>query len=423
MTPPRDINIVILGGGFAGVYATLDLERALRNVPRAHITLISNDNFFMFTPFLHEIAVGRIETRHIAYPIRQMRGAKKFEFILAEVESIDLAHRTVTTNHGTVCYDYLIIALGSVADTTDLPPGDQKVFVLKDLHDGVMIRNHIIKRFEEADAEPDPRKHVGLLTFVVAGGGYTGVQMVAEISDFVWHTLIKHYPRIDPHSVRVVLVQDSSKILADMDPRLSVIAFKVIRKIGVEVLLKSRITGIGETSVTINGETAIPASTVIWSAGVRANPVVEQLRAARDELGRVRVDAFLGVAGLKGVYAIGDNAHFKEPVSGEIVPPRAHIAVRQAKRAARNIVADIYGRPRQPYRYKYMGEVVSLGSGSAVAKLYFIRLHGFVARVFWLVAYLSIMKGYYNRTRVLLDWFLAVVFGRDTTLVRLERLK
>lgn len=419
----KSANIVVLGGGFGGVYTTLYLEKALKNEPRVNITLTSNDNFFMFTPLLHEVAVGRVETRHIAYPIRQLRGKKKFRFILATVESIDLAGRTVGTNHGTVCYDYLVLSLGSTTDTSALPEGGQRVLTLKDLHDGITVRNHIIRKFENADAEPDPRRHPQLLTFVVAGGGYTGVQMAAEISDFVWGTLIRHYPRIARDSVRVLLVQESSKILGEMDPGLSAIAVKVIKQRGVEIRFNSRITQVGETFVKVNDTEIVPTSTIIWSAGVRANKLVSELPVARDEIGRVIVDRYLELPGFPGVYAIGDNAHFQEPLTGEILPPRAHIAVRQAKRAAGNIVAAIRGEPQKAYRYKYMGEIVSLGSGSAVARIYFLRLHGFIARVIWLIAYLSIMKGYYNRTRVWLDWFLALIFGRDTTLLRIERLR
>ncbi|MBI4330273.1 MAG: NAD(P)/FAD-dependent oxidoreductase [Chloroflexi bacterium] len=423
MTNSGKIKIVVLGGGFAGVYATLHLERALRKDPRVAITLVSNDNFFMFTPFLHEVAVGRIETRHIAYPIRMLRGNRRFDFVLATVESIDLAGHTVATDRGALSYDYLVIALGSTTDTSGLPEGGQRVLMLKDLHDGITVRNHIIRKFENADSERGSTTHSRLLTFVVAGGGYTGVQMVAEISSFAWKTLLRHYPRISPDSIRVVLVQESSRILSDLDPRLSAIALKVVRRQGVEIMFNSRITDLGETYVRINGAQTLPTETVIWSTGVRASPVVSALPIAADEMGRAIVDRYLGLPGYPGVFAIGDNAHFKEPVTGEVLPPRAHIAVRQAKRVASNIVASIRGRPQRPYRYKYTGEIVSLGPGSAVARLYFLRLHGFAARVLWLVAYLSIMKGYYNRTRVLLDWFLSLVFGRDTTLLRLERLK
>ncbi len=414
-------NILVLGGGFAGVYTTLHLERALRNEPGVNITLVSNENFFMFTSFLHEVAVGRIETRHIAYPIRRLRGSKRFNFILASVESIDLAGRTVITDHGRLSYDYLVIALGSTTDMTTLPEAGQRVLVLKDLHDGIMVRNHIIRQFENADAEPDPRLREPLLTFVVAGGGHTGVQMVAEVASFVRKTLPKHYPGISPGAIRVLLVQQGPAILSEMDPALAAAALKAITRQGVEVMFNSRITHIGDSWVRINETEVTPARTVIWLTGVVANSVVSGLPVARDETGRLIVDRNLGLPGFPGVFAVGDNAHLR--VGGEVLPPRAHIAVRQAKCAARNIVADIRGRPRTAFNYNNMGEIVSLGAGSAVAKLYFLRLHGFAARVLWLIAYLTIMKGYYNRTRVLMDWFLALVFGRDTTLLRIERLK
>ncbi len=409
-------RVLILGGGFGGVYTALHLEGALRKQP-VDITLVSRENFFLFTPLLHEVATGGIETRHIAYPIRSLRGKRRFSFIQAEVEAVDLEEKMVRTDRGLLPYDYLVLALGSVTDTRQLPATAPHVFTLKTLNDGMVIRNHLISLFEEADANPGEE---GPLTFVVAGGGATGVQFIAEMRDFIFRFLLKNYPRVDPKKVRLLLVQNQDRLLEDMHPSLAAYALSVLRKKGIEVWLGSKVTRVLPGAVEINGEEIIPTRTLVWTAGVRASPVVEALPVEKDSLGRVKVNRYLEVPGFPGVYALGDNASFINPATGSPLPARAHIAVRQPRVVARNILADLFGGRKRPCPVPWMAQTVSLGSRGAGMELLGLRLFGLPARFLWLVSYLLLVPSVYVRTRVLLDWLLALIFGRDTTLIRLR---
>ncbi|MCL4535026.1 MAG: FAD-dependent oxidoreductase [Bacteroidetes bacterium] len=415
---PHEKRVLVLGGGFAGVYTTLHLERALGRRPDISISLVSDENFFLFTPLLHEVATGGIETRHIALPIRRLRGKRLFSFVQAEVLSVDLASRTVHTSRGDMQYDVLVLALGSVTDRRALPGPDSRVFTLKTLRDGIVLRNHVIRMFEAASAmEGDPAP---LVTFVVVGGGTIGVQLVAELRDFIYGSLLKEYTKISPESVRVILTQSDERILPEIDPELSSIARRVLEKQGVEVLTGTQVTRVRPNCVELNCGRVISTHTVVWAPGIVASPVVAALPVEKDAIHRVIVNEYLEVPSYPGVYALGDNAHFDDERMGQPLPPTAHIAVRQPKVVAANIVAELEGRPKQPYRYRHMGQIIALGPRSAVAEIYGFRTHGFLTRLVRMVAYSAVMMGRYNRIRVFTDWLLGLFFGRDSTLLRVR---
>ncbi|MDO8472258.1 MAG: NAD(P)/FAD-dependent oxidoreductase [Dehalococcoidia bacterium] len=414
-------NIVVLGGGFAGVYSVIRLEKALRNDKDVRITLVSNENFFLYTPMLHEVATGGIETRHIAYPIRVLRKDKAFDFHMGNVSRVDLANRKVILDSGALDYDYLVLAMGATTNMSAIPNKSGNIFTLKNLLDGVMIRNHIIRMFEEADAEDDPKRQKQMLTFVVVGAGYTGVQLAADIQNFVSRCLLKGYPHIDPAMVRVMLIGDKGHILSGQDNKLSEASMKILRKQGVHIRLNSRVTRVWDHGMELNHSEMEPTETVIWAAGIVANPVVAALPVNKDELGRVVVDQFLRVPEQPGVYALGDNAHFADPLTGAVLPPRAHFAVRQPRVVVANLLADLRGGASIAYRYQEASELVSLGPRNAAMNLFGLHMSGLIPRFIWLVGYLSIMMGPYNRTRVLMDWFLGLIYDRDTTLLDVKR--
>ncbi|MDO8491018.1 MAG: FAD-dependent oxidoreductase [Dehalococcoidia bacterium] len=414
-------RILILGSGFGGTYTLRNLVHSLNRNENAQITMVSNENFFLFLPLLHEVAMGRIETRHIAYPIRRLHWRDRFEFVLADVEKIDLSSRKVLTSSGTLDFDYLVLALGSTTHVPDLGSVGNNVFTLKTLRDSMLIRNHIIGVFERASLERDPERRRQLLTFVVSGGGYTGIQLVTELRDFIFRSLLRFYKTVDPSEIKVILVEAERKIVAELHTKLGAYVMKHLQQTGIEVRLRSKVSRVTEQGLEINGTEIVPMSTLIWVAGVVANPRVAELDAETDAQGRVMVNEYLEVPGFPGVYAVGDCAHFEDPRSGQPIPPRAHTAVRQAKVVAHNILAEIRGRDKKSYRYANTAEIVSLGASKAVFRFYGLRLYGLAARLIWLVAYASLITGTYNRIRILLDWLLSSLFGRDITLLKLGK--
>lgn len=416
-------KVLILGSGFGGTYTLRNLVPALNRNENVETTMVSDENFFLFAPLLHEVAMGGIETRHIAYPIRKLHWRDRFNFIQARVEKIDLKARQVITTGGILGFDYLVVALGGITLMPESGPTETKenIFALKTIRDSMLIRNHIIGVFEQASTERDPERLKQLLTFVISGAGYTGVQIATELSDFARKTLIKLYRTIDRGSIRIILVEAESKIVAELHTKLGAYAMKQLKFMGIEVRLRSRVTGVWKDHVEINAKERVPANTVIWVAGAVANPVVAELNVPRDKIGRVLVNEYMEVPGFPGVYVVGDCAHFKDRKSREPIPPRAHTGVRQAKIAANNILADIRGRDKKPYRYSNPVEMVSLGASKAMFRYRGLRLYGFAARLIWFGAYSLLITGTYNRIRIIIDWLLSTLFGRDTTFLRLMK--
>jgi len=244
--------------------------------------------------------------------------------------------------------------------------------------------------------------------------------LVTELRDFVYRSLFRLYKAVNPDDVRVILVEAEPKIVAELHRSLGAYIMNQMQRMGIEVRLRSRVTRVREDHVEINDED-VPASTLIWVAGVIANPRIAELDIGNDSVGRVPVNEYLEVSGFPDVYAVGDCARFEDPLSGKPIPPRAHTAVRQARIVAHNILADIRGRDKKPYHYSNTSEVVSLGASKAVFRFRGLRLHGFPARLIWLAGYSLLITGTYNRVRVIMDWLLSLIFGRDTTLVKLKR--
>jgi len=415
-------KVLILGSGFGGAYVLRYLVRSLNKAENVETTMISNENFFLFSPLLHEVAMGGVETRHIAYPIRRLQWRDRFNFVQTDVQKVDLQERRVVTAAGTYTFDYLVMALGSVSLLPEFNESQRGiVFTLKTLHDSMIMRNHIISVFEQASREPDDERRRQLLTFVVCGAGYTGVQVVTELSDFVHRTLMRFYKAIGRDAVRIILVETEPKIVADLHTRLGRYIMNHIKAAGIEVRLRSHVTTVSESGIEINGEEKVPSATLIWVAGVMANPVIAALNTPRDSLGRVVVNEYLELPDIPSIYAVGDCAHFEDEATGHAVPPRAHIAVRQAKIAAKNILADIRGYEKTPYRYSQNSEIVSLGASRAVFRFGNLRIYGFPAKLIWLAAYSLLVTGSYNRLRIINDWILSRMFGRDTTFLNLSR--
>jgi len=418
MNPKR---IVIIGGGFAGTAIALRLERLFRGDASLEITLLDSENFFTFTPLLPEVPSGSIQPKHIVFPLRAL--LQRTRVCQASVNAIDVDRRTVTAAHCGACgdfmlpFDHLVLALGSVPNFFGLPGVAEHALTIKSLADATQLHAHVIDKLEHADLQPDPAVRRRMLTFVVAGGGFAGVETIAELNDFV-RGAGRYYPHIQPEEIRLVLIHSGDRILPEVSASLSRYALEKLRSRGVEVLLNTRVKACAPHSVTINDGATLDAHTFVWAAGTAPNPVLELVQVARSKSGRVAVDANLAARDRSCIWAVGDSACVPDIVSGGDCPPTAQFALRQGRRLADNIAAVIRGHEPQPFRFKAIGLLAGLGRRSAVAEIFGFRFSGFLAWWLWRTIYLLKLPGFERKLRVAIDWTLDLFFPRDIVYLR-----
>jgi NADH:ubiquinone reductase (H+-translocating) len=413
---PGGKRVVILGAGFGGLTTAMALARLVRDgTAAADITLVDRINVHLFTPMLYQVATGLVEPGNIAYPVRAIARRHGFNFREAEVSAIDLDRRRVVCDDGELSYDALVLALGSTTNYFGNASVQVHAASLKTLRDAVHIRNRLLDAFERADVESDPEARRRWLTFVVVGGGATGVELIGSMHSLVTHGMRLDYPSIDPSEVRLVLAEASPGILGGMDPWMGETALRHLRAKGIEVSLGNLVTEVSDDGVRFKDGTFIPSRTVVWAAGVRPAPLTAELPVEKGRDGRILVDEYLQVKGRPGVYALGDCAWF--PVQGDDgkpAPPNAQTAVREATVVAHNVAAELHGGARQRYEYANEGSLVALGQGDGVADLRGFKVEGFPAWLIWRSFYLSELMGFKNRLGVLVDWFSAYFVQRDT---------
>ncbi len=410
-------RIVVLGGGFAGIPTAHRLSRLLRGDAAFQITLVSEHNYFLFTPMLAEAATGAVEIRHILRPIRPFCKMTGIAFHQSAVEAIDLVAKRVrirpprSGHERLIPYDRLVVALGSVSKFMGLPGVAEHALPLKDVGDAIRIRNHVIEMFEQADIEEDPDRKAALLTFVTVGGGHAGVEIATALQDLMHRTLLKHYNNIRPSELRQVLV--APDILGHRNPPLANLVLDEIHRKGIEARLGPSVTGASAEAVCLSDGQRIPTHTLIWTAGVTAHPVVAGLPCERDRSGRILVNEYFEVPGYPGVYALGDCAHQADSQTGQPYPMTAQAALRQAAAAARVVAAEVRGQPRRPFTFRPVGEMVPLGSHHAVAEIRGLIFRGFFAWWLWRTYYLLRMPGLATKLRLIFDWTIDLFFGRD----------
>ena len=408
-------RIVILGGGFGGIAAARELDRAVGDDPGVRVTLVNRDNFFLFTPMLHEVAASDLDLTHIVNPIRKL--FRRVTLFTGEVEGIDLERRRVTVSHGEghhhheLPYDHLVIALGTVTNFFGLEGLAEHACTMKSLGDAVHLRNRLIRLLEEADFECASAVREPLLTVVVAGGGFAGVETIAGINDFVRHAA-RFYTRLRDARLRMVLVHPGSVLLPELDPALGRYAAQKLGARGVEVRLGVKVTRATGDAVELSDGTLIRTHTVVWTAGTTGNPRVGALPCAGAQ-GRVRVDGTLAVPGWPGVWALGDCALVPDPHTGGLYAPTAQHAIRQGTRVARNIVAALRGRSPEPYTYRAVGQLAAIGRRAGVAQLFGMKFSGFPAWWLWRTIYLGKLPRLEKKVRVALDWTLDLLFSKD----------
>ena len=414
-------RVVIVGGGFAGLYTAIGLEKLLKRRDDISVTLLSAENFFLFTPMLPEAGASSIGTRHIVSPLRKLlRRTRPAE---VSVDKIDLVSRVVFARHsltGAVRefpYDRLVLALGGVTNYFNVPGAAQYSIPFKTLGDAIYVRNHTIDKLEEAAVEPERAGE--LVTFAVVGGGLTGVEVSGALNDFV-REAVGFYPEIDRKQIRIILLEAGPRLMPEMNEELAAFAEKVLGERGVEVRTNTSVVRAERGEFELSTGERVSTGTLIWAAGVAPNPLIATLQVPT-ERGRIRVNEFLAIEGLDDAWALGDCAHIPNPKTGKPHPPTAQHAVREGKCAAHNVAATLGIGTSKPFAYRTMGQMAIVGERTGVADVMGLRFEGFIAWFLWRTYYLMRIPQLEKRLRVVLDWTLDLFFKRDLVKLAVTR--
>jgi len=387
-----------VGAGFGG----LRVARALRRAP-VQVILLDRNNYHLFQPLLYQVATAGLEPEQIAKPVRSiLRGQQNFDFRMVEVSAVDVAQRRLETNAGPIAYDFLVLAPGGETNFFGLETVAKHALGLKDIPDAVAIRNHVLTCFEQAMLEADPEQRRARLTFIVVGGGPTGVEMAGALSELIRLVLVKDYPRLNIKDVRILLLEATDRLLATMPERLREAAGKTLWRKYVEVRFGATVADYDGIRIRLKSGEIIPAYTVIWAAGARAAGLNDRLGLATARQGRIAVEPTLQVAGHPEVYVIGDAAY--RETNGAPLPMVAPVAIQMADTVARNIVRTLRGTPLREFRYRDQGTLATIGRNAAVAHVFGLQLSGFPAWVMWLVVHIIQLIGFRNKLFVLLNW-------------------
>ena len=419
MNAPK--NVVVVGGGFAGTTVARALERAL---PADHrLVLVSEESYATFNPLLAEVVGAAVFPEQVVVPIRQMVGARAdSQFVMGRVTNIDSERRCLVAStlagRQEIAYEHLVLAFGTRANL-DLVPGlEQHALPLKLVGDAMAVRNRVLQRVARIELERDPVVRQRLGHFIVIGGGFSGVEVAGSIADFLRGAL-RYYPRVEPHELKVTLLQDADRLLPELPAPLGDAAARSLAASGVEVRLQERAAQVHAEGVTLTGGAFILAATVICTIGTRPNPLAEQL-ALPKQRGRIAVATDLSVPGARGVWAIGDCALVANAAGG-ICPPTAQFAVAQAKALAHNLLAAIAGRPTRAFAHRSRGMMATTGHLRGVAQLFGLRLAGLPAWLLWRAYYLLLMPTLGRKLRIWLEWTWGMFFPADITHLRFTR--
>jgi len=408
-------RVVILGGGYGGVYTARGLHKAASK-GLIHLSIISRDNFFLSQPMLSQVVSGSIEPPHIISPLRRL--CPEAHFHQADIEDINLDQRQVVIRYQEkpdyqyIPFDHLVLSVGGSTDLSWSPGVAAHSFSLKTLGDAIALRSHLISVLEKADVESDPEHKNKLLTFLVAGGGYTGVEVCAEISDFVKEAS-RSYRNVDPTETKVLLLQGSNRILPELAEGLAHFSQRVLERKGIEVRLDTRIVSATAEGVTLNDGSGISARTLVAAIGASGNRLLEKLPCRTDERGRLVVDSTLAVVGHAGLWSVGDCAAIPDIRNDGTCPPTAQCAMKGARHLAKNILATVTGKPVKPFAYRSLGIFVPLGRFSGAARIMGVDVSGFWAWWLYRTFFLFQLPRLKRKIQVLIDWSLELVFHRD----------
>ena len=411
----KTTRIVIAGGGFAGLYAAMHFDKRLARRADVEVTLISRENFILFTPLLHEVAAGDLYPGDIVNPLRRI--LRHVKFIDADVQAIDLNARrihciaSVADRELEFEFDHLLLTLGSETNFFNMDGVRDWSVTMKSLSDAALLRNRMVALLEEATLENDEAARRQLLTFVTAGGGFSGTETTGAVNDFVRETM-RYYPQLREESIRVVVVHPGNFILPELGEELGRYAERKLLERKVEVIKGARVANYDGEVVTLSDGTSIPAATLIWTAGVKPSPVIAQLPCAK-ERGRLLVSEYLAVTGVPGLWAAGDCAAVPILDTENFHPPTAQHGLREGVTVAKNIEATILDRSLKPFRFKMLGQLASIGHHTGVAMVFGIKFSGFIAWWFWRSVYLMKLPGLAKKLRVMASWTLDLFFGQQ----------
>jgi NADH:ubiquinone reductase (H+-translocating) len=420
-------TILILGGGFGGVYTAVHLEKLLTSSEKeaTEIVIVSRENYIVFQPLLPEVISGSVQLNHVISPIRRL--ARTARLYTREVEAIDIATRIVKLSPGAtptptiINFDHLVIALGTRLDYAKIPGMREHACPFKYLGDALYLRNQLVHALEEAEAECDPERRRALLTFVVAGGGFSGVECIAEMNDFL-REAVQSYLQISERDLRLILLQRGDRILPELTEGLSEFASRLLMKRGVEIQFGTSLKAVSADAIVIGiakneQPRVIKTRTTVATVPAGPHPLVSMLPFLQEH-GRIKVDEGMEVPGAAGVWALGDCALVKQ-TDGVYSPPTAQHALRQAKTCAQNIVASLRGTKKRAFAFTGLGKMGSLGRRSAVAEIFGFRLKGLVAWMLWRGVYVTKFPGLDGQFRLIADWILDAFLPRDITQLRL----
>lgn len=415
-------RILILGGGFSGISILRELEKTLKDVRNVKITLVNEDNFFLYTPMLPELASGSIRPSNISIPLRMM--CKKAEFIQAKVSSIDLNSKMVAITRPfdgkvrVLNYDYLVIAIGSTTNFFGNKRIEKHAFTLKTIQDAIGIKTHLIHMLEIADAEENEAAQEKLLTMVVVGAGFAGVETIGELNHFVRDSVKSFYHNINPDNIKMILLAASNSILPELGETVGKKAMETLQKAGVKIILNTKAVDAGEDYVFLGSGETIPCDTLLWTAGVTLDPVVTNLD-CEHKSGRIVVDGYLKLPKTQNVYALGDCAAITDTKTGGLYPPTAQHALRESKIVAHNLKCSIIGKdkPKQ-FNYESKGMMAIIGKRQGIAAISGRAITGIAGWVIWRTYYLGMLPTFEKKFKVAIDWTVNLFFKRDITLVR-----
>jgi NADH dehydrogenase len=409
-------RILILGGGFGGAYTALRLEKRLAGVPDVEITLAARDNFVLFTPMLHEVAGSDVDATGIVQPLRKM--LRRTRVLIVDIQSIDLVRKQVRILHRDLretfdlSYDQLVLAVGAVPNFSNTPGVADHAVTMKTLGDAILLRNRLIEALDVADSHPDEAERKAVLTVVVAGGGFAGAETAGSVNDLLRQT-IKFYPNLRAEMLRIVLAHAGEVILPELGETLGRYAQRRLGQRGVEIRLRTKVTGYDGKELTLNDGTKIATRLVVWTAGITPSPLLSGLPCAKQR-GHVLTNECLQVPDWPGVWALGDCSLVPDALKpGGFYPPTAQHAIRQAAVLADNIAAGMRGEAPRPFEFKTLGMLATIGRHVGVAEILGVRFSGLIAWCLWRSIYLGKLPGLQKKVRVALDWTLDVFFSKD----------